>query len=620
MTFPREHTDVAGRTYSRLLIVVVVGLACNLLSALFPTLVLQAGRHPNVFAITGHSPAPNSAQIFFDFGYGIFPDEQSSRGVGPETAELKFDLPAGVLYGLRFDPTANDQVSFWTGAELRDEDGQVLHRFAPSDFIPRQQIGSVQVVGDSVIIAPTKGANDAITELRLDRPVKLPDASAAGRKLQSVNFLAQRAGALVLALAGLAIARLVFRRRRLDAAEKERAPARWLELLVLGFAALSITFFRRPSIFIAPQMYVEDAVVFFSGQWAAGWKAVFLPYAGYLHLAPRLIAGAASWFPAAWAPRFYGTCALACVVAAVWKTASPRVGLPFAYACALAVVLVPNMDEITAFAVNVHWWGAVILVLIALSAPARTGGELARDLFAVMLFGLSGPWALLFSPLFAWRAWRARTAGSIATLVLAVAAGLVQYHFSIPYPPLPPGESYWHAHLLPALAGVGYRTGGQLIGHLPLVSRSQFPPWEFAALGGWLLLLVLLPVSPRHRSFRWPLVGVAVVVVAATVMRCRGWEYMLFSPAICQRYLFLPLLITLWLLLLALDNPAGRRCLAIALLAVIAIRNVDYVRMPPVVDFHWEKSAAQLDRGEAVSVPIYPAGWVMKLEPRLAAH
>jgi hypothetical protein len=631
---PHEIRPEPGRTWFALLVVVALGLVLNLLGFLFPPIIPEGFRRPNVFVISGRTTVATSAQVFFDFGDGIHPDQSWVETLGSAPAawtELKFGLPVGNLYGLRFDPTNKDVPSSWKDARLEDEQGRVLHRFSPEDFVSGQQVAQLVRENGVVTVVPTSGAFDTTTYLTLRHPVSLPDDSPAGRHLQEQPKMRQRVGALLLALLGAFLAYTVYLRHAAARPSSRTSvrppssgvsplpppPVRWLELIVLAYAALSITYFRRPSIFVAPQLYVEDGVIFFAQQWANGWKSLLIPYSGYLHLAPRLVAGAASWFPLAWAPRLYGLAGLAFVVAAVLKASSPRVRFPFAYACALAVVLVPNMDEITAFTVNIHWWGAAILLLVGLSAPARSTGELVRDLAVVLIVGFSGPWGLLLTPLLAYRAWTARTAGAALTAAVALAVGLIQYHFQVSYGPLPPGESFWTAHGFPALAGAGYRTGGQLIGYQPLVRGVDVSPWEFAALAGWIALLCFLPLARRHRRLRWSLAGTALIVVAATVLRCRNWEYMLFSPAICQRYFFLPLLITLWLLILALDAEAPwKRAVPLLLLAVVAVRNAGNFRMPPVVDFHWSRYAERIERGEQVDVAIYPAGWGMTVAPR----
>lgn len=106
-------------------------------------------------------------------------------------------------------------------------------------------------------------------------------------------------------------------------------------------------------------------------------------------------------------------------------------------------------------------------------------------------------------------------------------------------------------------------------------------------------------------------------MVASTIVRTNGWEYMLFDLMIDQRYVFIPLLLTYWLVITAIDNSGWRRGLSVAFLALIVIRNADNFRMPPVVDFHWSRYAPQLEKGEAVTIPVFPAGWNIKFEAKV---
>ena len=52
---------------------------------------------------------------------------------------------------------------------------------------------------------------------------------------------------------------------------------------------------RRPHELIAAQFWAEDGAIFFSQRLALGpWHSIFVPYNGYQHLIPRLIAAAAA--------------------------------------------------------------------------------------------------------------------------------------------------------------------------------------------------------------------------------------------------------------------------------------------------------------------------------------
>jgi hypothetical protein len=77
-------------------------------------------------------------------------------------------------------------------------------------------------------------------------------------------------------------------------------PLFWVGLA--GCAA--ILALRRPDAFAHPQFWAEDGY-FFERNYTLGLKAIFLPYAGYLHLVPRLIAVFASLLDPLWIPAAY---------------------------------------------------------------------------------------------------------------------------------------------------------------------------------------------------------------------------------------------------------------------------------------------------------------------------
>jgi hypothetical protein len=59
----------------------------------------------------------------------------------------------------------------------------------------------------------------------------------------------------------------------------------WVLLL-----CLIILFYREPDGFLNPQFWAEDGVIFFTQNLTFGLSAFWKPYAGYLHLTPRIIA------------------------------------------------------------------------------------------------------------------------------------------------------------------------------------------------------------------------------------------------------------------------------------------------------------------------------------------
>jgi hypothetical protein len=64
--------------------------------------------------------------------------------------------------------------------------------------------------------------------------------------------------------------------------------------------------FRSPEFWPHPGLYAEDGVIFFQEQMIYGWRHLFYPYNGYIHLIPRLAALAFAILPVAWNPMAYG--------------------------------------------------------------------------------------------------------------------------------------------------------------------------------------------------------------------------------------------------------------------------------------------------------------------------
>ena len=77
-------------------------------------------------------------------------------------------------------------------------------------------------------------------------------------------------------------------------------------LTATGTVALAglILFLRRPDALLNSQLFAEDGM-FFLDAYDRGAKAIFSPYNGYLHLAPRLTAAFALAFDPAWMPAIY---------------------------------------------------------------------------------------------------------------------------------------------------------------------------------------------------------------------------------------------------------------------------------------------------------------------------
>ncbi len=177
--------------------------------------------------------------------------------------------------------------------------------------------------------------------------------------------------------------------------------------------------------------FAEDGQVFLSQAYNRGFAAFVEPYAGYLHVIPRVIAAVLEPFPVTAAPVLYCVAALVVHVAMLTPALSARLewiipgqmlrAVLFALLC-----LMPPMWEVLGNIANLVFVGGISLLLLVLSDDPRSRGGRVGEVVAVAALGLSGPLIVLFVPWFVWRWWRTRSRHSLVVAGVAVAAALAQ--------------------------------------------------------------------------------------------------------------------------------------------------------------------------------------------------
>jgi hypothetical protein len=401
-----------------------------------------------------------------------------------------------------------------------------------------------------------------------------------------------------------------------------RHPPLWVTLLVCAL----ILFARRPAQVRNPQFWAEDGV-YYRQAYTLGARSLFVPFGGYLHTTQRIPAVLSQWFDPAWAPAIFvgGAFLLTLYVAA--RTQSPRFSLRRHVGYALAVVLVPDTFEILLFLTNILRVTAAGFLLVLISRDARRWWEHAHDAGAAVLFGLTGPYSVLFAPLFVWRAVRRRTRASLALAALVMGCAVIQGSLVALHlegkladegPAVMGAVGDVAAEKL--LAVPGMRVGGSLL------AGSRVPPdyplpIEIALGIGVLAVLAFLALlrGPARTERVW-LAAAFLLVLGSTLYRCR-----FVLPDLCHavygaRYFYLPQLIVLWLLIdLALERRRWLSPGAAVLLLWMLVVNVPRLREPGLQDFRWGDYAPRIRAGEAVEIPTNPGGvepWIVRLPAR----
>lgn len=387
-------------------------------------------------------------------------------------------------------------------------------------------------------------------------------------------------------------------------------PPLWCTLFICGLILLA----RRIDDVRRPQFWAEDGVVFFQHAWTTGWPALLEPCAGYLCTWQRLVAALAVQGDPLWAPAIFMAGAGLLTLYTAARTQSSRFPLSPHIGYALAVVLVPDAFEVLLFLVNSQWLAAAALVLLLISHDPRKAWQWMHDVTAAVVLGFTGPFSILFAPLFVWRAWHRRTRASVVLAGLVTVCAVVQGWMLAKYPESAHTERIAYETLL---AAPGTRIAGSLFAGSH--ATSDIPLLAANALGA-LALIGVSALGTRvgtGRIERTWLAFAFCMLLAASLYRCRFVLPLLQHPGLGARYFFAPQMFALWLVIAALgaDSRWFARGAAATLLWMVAI-NFSRLREPALTDYHWADHARTLRHGEAINAPINPADWTVSLPAR----
>ena len=381
-------------------------------------------------------------------------------------------------------------------------------------------------------------------------------------------------------------------------------------VLVLCAAVLGL---RRAEAWSNPQFWAEDSR-FYQSAMTDGVRAFLEPMGGYICAFQRAVAAVAAHADPALAPAIFVGAATAVTLYVAGLALAPRSPLPRAAGlCALAVVLVPETHEVLLNLVNLQWVLGAGLILVLVSADPVRPSAWAHDLVAAVVIGMTGPFCILLSPLFVLRAAVRRTGASAALAAAVAACALVQaamLHGAPPSPFDPPGAYVSYRFLLPI---IGRRIGGSLLmGSLLGADTDEFVGSVVGVLTLAGVGYLALRAGPA-RAARAVLGLAFAILVAAALYRCRHGLYLFFTPETRARYLYVPQLLALWLLIAAAVTR-GRAARVCALLCAWGlVVNLPRLRERALVDLHWGAYADKIRAGEAVAAPTNPVGWSLRI-------
>ncbi len=394
----------------------------------------------------------------------------------------------------------------------------------------------------------------------------------------------------------------------------------WKSCLLTVVVAAVVLFIRKTDSFLNPQFWAEDGTIFFLQQYENGASVIFQPYAGYLHLVPRLVAlFADTFFPYSEAPLIYNFSSLLLTLFVVANVFSPRFKVKPKPLVALAIVLVPlYSNEVFLNITNIQWILSFLLIILLLkqkpdSSYGNVAGQFIYDLLLLAFCGLTGPFSIFFMPFFIWRGYRDRDLYSTSLLLTALTTALVQMLFIISASGQTESSQ---ASLTLELCSLilGIKVFGTLF--LGKVAAYQVNHYILSVLYLSLVLL-LAKVSASDDQLIRLCLGLHLVMIMAVFYRLGGDLAVLVPEGNGARYFYIPHVLLTWCLIALLNRSAAweKILVGVALTLVLISALTSSFRSPALIDYDWRSYSSMIGK-EDVAIPINPQGWKIPVKAR----
>lgn len=387
-----------------------------------------------------------------------------------------------------------------------------------------------------------------------------------------------------------------------------RTKVAWMLVIVSVFA------WRGRDALAHPQLWAEDGV-FLLDAIQEGLRVLFAPYAGYLHLLPRLIAWAATRLNAGWIPAIFVYLAFGFTLVTCWRIFSPRFHLRGKPWMALAIVAIPHSGEVYLTPTNLQWILVFTLLVTLLSDDLKRRVEWLTDVGTVVIVGLTGPFILLLSPLFLVRAMTRRTVASWSIFGSVVLIALLQgwqvwFHSPPPWAGHPRGPLDLYRGWIVVTERIPVAI---FSGKLWVDSASS----RFVALIGIVftgLLAWIIWEEKSQRAQRLTLAVFLVTLLVIGVLRNRIDTWPDGATNVADRYLFVPRIVFLWIIANGVGLKSTRGWICSGLIVAAGICAVTVLELDPQPYHEW-LSPEQVSSGAPAQLEINP-GWKLNLPPR----
>jgi hypothetical protein len=383
--------------------------------------------------------------------------------------------------------------------------------------------------------------------------------------------------------------------------------------ILLG--VLLCLFIRRPDAFINPQFWAEDGTVFFMQSFYSS-PLFFIPYQGYLHLIPRIVAYLSTFFGLCATPKIYNYFSIIATVFVAYKLMSCRLKIPYKYLIALSIVLVPHSGEVFSNLTNLQWIVSILLIILIIQAPPNAIWQIISDFAILILIGLTGPFIVIFFPLMICKLWLNERISSYDILFFLVSLVLVCIQINI---------------IINGGIGEIGGTCTKIDLWVNMISNRFANTLFFGTklvepnIGLFLLslgLIAFILFSAKQSEYKKYIIIffiAAALILFSTLYKFRAVPDILIQFNNGDRYFYLIRLYIIWSLIVLLEHKNRYiKTASVTILVVMLISSFMWFQNQRLIDYNWQYYCKKIIRMEEkqILIPINPKGWFIKLETR----
>ena len=382
-----------------------------------------------------------------------------------------------------------------------------------------------------------------------------------------------------------------------------------MNLFILILCILGL-YLRIPDRFFNPQFWAEDGPILFIQAVTGGLQSIFEPYQGALYSYQRIGAFIAVQFPWEYVPSIFMIFNWIGFFIAIFWCLSDRLPFnrPVKILMAIWIAYAPVKNETYLNLINVHWTLCGLgLLLLLMSNPPKNKKQSIFDYCMYLLLGLTGPFCLIYFPLFLLKIHFQRNRHNYIILGVISVCAVIQI-FQLPTRDYQVMGGVLNTSIEQFFSVIDFRFIWVFLGYEILPFRTLSLPISILIFSSIVILSTLIIIElfkgKTHLQIYLRTVPflACILILTATFVQYREMPEALINGT---RYFFIPIITFLWAITFASEsNPRLFVPLMIVPgLVFLSHPKWDEYAMP---DLKWKASVECLHNNPNCVVPIHP--------------